>query len=188
MIAFLPGRTIRVATSPAIAFTLALSLMGCSGTIPSILSASASERLASPRLETSDNRVDPSAAIALLTALRAQNGHGPVRISPRLTAIATSQARAMAAADEMSHEVAGAFPKRMEAGGYDAAIAAENIGAGYRSLAEAMRGWRDSPPHLANMLLPDVTEIGIASASGKASKYGIYWSLVLARPSTIKTQ
>ena len=49
-------------------------------------------------------------------------------------------------------------------------------------LAEAFAGWRNSPDHNKNMLRPDMTMMGIAAASAAGSKYGIYWSLVLAHP------
>jgi uncharacterized protein YkwD len=58
----------------------------------------------------------------------------------------------------------------------------ENIGAGYQTLAEAFSGWRDSPPHRANMLNPNVTKMGIAAVYAPASKYKVFWSLILAKP------
>jgi uncharacterized protein YkwD len=58
----------------------------------------------------------------------------------------------------------------------------ENIGAGYHTLAEAFSGWRDSPPHRANMLNGNVTKMGIAAAYAPQSKYKVFWSLILARP------
>ena len=73
--------------------------------------------------------------------------------------------------------------RRLAAGGYDAAVAAENIGAGYHTLNEAFAGWRASSHHRANMLKKDVTKIGdSAAAYNKSSKFKDFWSLVLARP------
>jgi uncharacterized protein YkwD len=49
-------------------------------------------------------------------------------------------------------------------------------------LAEAFSGWRDSPPHRANMLNGNVTKMGIAAAYAPQSKYKVFWSLILAKP------
>ena len=59
-------------------------------------------------------------------------------------------------------------------------VAVENIGAGYHTLAEAFSGWRDSPPHRANMLNGSVTRMGIAAVYTPKSKYKVYWALILA--------
>ena len=47
--------------------------------------------------------------------------------------------------------------------GLAGSVAVENISAGYHTLAEAFSGWRDSPPHRANMLNRGVTRLGIAA-------------------------
>jgi len=90
----------------------------------------------------------------------------------------------MAAVDQVGHSVkgAGSFEKRLAASGFDAGIAVENVGAGYRTLAEAFSGWRDSPSHNANMLKAGVTRLGIGTAYAPKSKYKVYWSLILAKP------
>src|SRR5262249_61661298 len=69
-----------------------------------------------------------------------------------------------------------------KASGYDAKTAAENISAGYQTLAEAFSGWRDSTPHRANMLLAGATRMGIAAVYTPASKYKVYWAMILADP------
>ena len=66
--------------------------------------------------------------------------------------------------------------------GSDAKVAAENIGAGYHTLAQAFSGWRDLPSHRKNMLLPGATHIGIATAYAPQSKYKVFWALILAAP------
>jgi uncharacterized protein YkwD len=125
--------------------------------------------------------VDPAKAAQLISAFRAQHGLPPVVVSSRLVAVAAAQARTMAAQDTMSHTVAGQFETRMEAAGYDAEVAAENIGEGYQSLAEALEGWTQSPEHRAN-LLRDVTEIGIATGYTPQGRSNVFWSLELAKP------
>jgi uncharacterized protein YkwD len=49
-------------------------------------------------------------------------------------------------------------------------------------MAEAFSGWRDSPPHRANMLNGNVTKMGIAAVYAPKSKYKVFWSLILAKP------
>jgi uncharacterized protein YkwD len=128
--------------------------------------------------------VDPAAAARLISDYRRSHGLSPVTLNPQLMAIAAKHSRAMASADKMSHVLAGegSFERRLSAGGYDAAIAAENVAAGHRNLDEAFAGWKASPGHNANMLKPGVTQMGIAVAYAQNSKYGNFWTLVLAEP------
>jgi uncharacterized protein YkwD len=65
--------------------------------------------------------------------------------------------------------------------GFPVKAAVENVGAGYH-LAEAFSGWRDSPPHRANMLKPGVTRMGIAAVYAPNSKYKVFWTLIMASP------
>ena len=90
--------------------------------------------------------------------------------------------QAMASRDTLSHDVARSFHDRLKGGGYRARTAAENVGAGYHTLAQAFSGWRDSPPHRANMLLKGATRMGIAAVYAPKSKYKVFWALILAEP------
>lgn len=169
--------------APLLVLGIAVPLAGCFGQFFSSQPATtAATSNLYTRLETTTVAVNPAEAASIISGFRANNGRGRVVVSARLNAIAAAQAKAMASADRMSHSIGGSFRSRMSAGGYDAAVAAENIGAGYRTLAEAFSGWRDSSQHRANMLLDGVTEIGIATAYAPGSKYKVYWSLVLAGP------
>jgi uncharacterized protein YkwD len=133
-------------------------------------------------LAHTDAVVDANAAQSMISGYRSNNGLGPVTIDPELTRLATEQARAMAARDKLDHDVAHPFSERIQKSGYDAAVAVENISAGYHTLAEAFSGWRDSPPHRANMLNRNVTKMGIAAVYSPQSKYKVYWALILAKP------
>ena len=124
--------------------------------------------------------LDAATAASMLSGYRANNGLAAVTIDPDLTRLAEAQARAMAARDKLDHNVIRAFPERLKAGGYQASVAAENIGAGYHTLAEAFSGWRDSPPHRANMLNRGVARMGIAAVYAPGSKYKVFWALILA--------
>jgi len=93
---------------------------------------------------------------------------------------AQAQAQAMARSNKFEHSAGGEFKSRISSSGFDAAIAVENIGAGYHTLAEAFSGWRDSPPHRSNMLKSGVTKMGIAAVYAPNTKYKVFWTLILA--------
>jgi uncharacterized protein YkwD len=93
----------------------------------------------------------------------------------------------MATRDKLDHDVAGNFQQRLKKSGYRASTGAENIGAGYHTLAEAFSGWRDSPGHKANMLLKGATHMGIAAVYVPNTKYKVFWALVLASPDNPRT-
>ena len=135
-------------------------------------------------LESREIGVDTGEAVRILSDYRRKHGLGPVKLDPKLTRIAADHALKMASANKVAHVLIGegSFARRLRVGGYDASIASENIGAGYDSLAEAFAGWRKSRGHNKNLLTPEVTVIGIARADAPGSKYGTYWSLVLAHP------
>jgi uncharacterized protein YkwD len=162
----------------SLASTLALALAGCGGT-PEPLSSEPSfyRSMAHP-----DAQVDSEAAASMISGYRKNNGLGAVSVDPVLTRIAEQQARAMAKRDKLDHNAGGPFAQRMKSSGYAYKVGAENIGAGYHTLAEAFSGWRDSPPHRANMLLTGVTRMGIASVYAPNSKYKVFWALVVAAP------
>jgi uncharacterized protein YkwD len=133
-------------------------------------------------LATADAKVDAKAAASMISGYRRNNGLGIVTLDDKLMRMAEQQARAMASKDKFEHDAAGPFAQRVKRSGYDAKVAVENIGAGYHTLAEAFSGWRDSPPHRANMLHSGVTKMGIAAAYSPNSKYKVFWALVLAAP------
>jgi uncharacterized protein YkwD len=126
--------------------------------------------------------LDTAAAASMISGYRANNNLPAVTLDPELTRLAQVQADIMAKRDKLDHSAGKPFVARLKASGYDAKSAAENISAGYHTLAEAFSGWRDSPPHRANMLLAGATRIGIAAVYTPASKYKVYWSLILAEP------
>ena len=136
------------------------------------------ENLASP-----EAKVDGAAAASMISDYRRNNGLGLVELDPTLTRMAEDHARAMAKIDKVTHDPGGrGLKQRLQAVSFNAKAAAENVGAGYQTLAEAFSGWRDSPSHNKNMLAPTVTKLGIGTAYAPKSKYKVYWALVLAEP------
>ena len=124
--------------------------------------------------------LDPVAAASMISLYRQNNGLGTVVVDPGLMKLAEEQSQAMASRNKMDHDVKAPLAKRLGASGYPATVAVENVSAGYHTLAEAFSGWRDSPPHRANMLHNGVTKLGIAASYAPNTKYKVFWTLILA--------
>jgi uncharacterized protein YkwD len=126
--------------------------------------------------------LDAVTAASMISGYRGNNGLSAVSVDPDLMKMAQAQAQAMASRDKLDHNIIRSLNERLKAQGYRARNAAENIGAGYHTLAEAFSGWRDSPGHRANMLLEGATRMGIAAVYVPKSKYKVFWALILAAP------
>ena len=124
--------------------------------------------------------LDPQAAAIMISQYRQNNGLATVVVDPDLMKLAEQQSQAMASQNKLDHDVRAPLAKRLNASGYPATLAVENISAGYHTLAEAFSGWRDSPPHRANMLKNGVTKLGIAASYAPNTKYKVFWTLILA--------
>jgi uncharacterized protein YkwD len=124
--------------------------------------------------------LDPIAAASMISQYRQNNGLGGVTVDPDLMQLAEAQSGAMAARNKLDHDVRAPLAKRLAGAGYPATVAVENVSAGYHTLAEAFSGWRDSPPHKANMLKTGVTKLGIAASYAPNTKYKVFWTLILA--------
>jgi uncharacterized protein YkwD len=116
----------------------------------------------------------------MISLYRKNNRLGAVVIDRELMKVAEAQAQAMASRNKLDHDAKAPLPKRLQAAGYQATLAVENVSAGYHTLAEAFSGWRDSPPHRANMLQDGVTKMGIAASYAPNTKYKVFWTLILA--------
>ena len=105
--------------------------------------------------------------------------HGEVRVvrDATLDRIALEQARAMAARDNLSHEVLGPFTGRIAPA--RAGRAAENIAYGYESFEKTLGQWIDSSGHRKNLLLHNASRVGVASAKDASGKR-TYWAMVIA--------
>jgi uncharacterized protein YkwD len=136
-------------------------------------------------LSAPGSEVDSAAAASMISGYRKNNGRGPVTVDPVLTQIAKAHASEMAAKTKVGHDVgSGNLDVRAKARGYDYKRISENVAGGYQTLAEAFSGWRDSPDHKKNMLMPQATRIGIAVAQAPGYKYKVFWAMVVAEPET----
>ena len=125
-------------------------------------------------------KLDPVAAASMISLYRQNNSLGAVAVDPELMKLAEQQSQAMASRNKLDHDVKAPLAKRLNASGYPATVAVENVSAGYHTMAEAFSGWRDSPPHRANMLKSGVTKLGIAATYAPNTKYKVFWTLILA--------
>jgi hypothetical protein len=105
--------------------------------------------------------------------------HGEVRVvrDATLDRIALEQARAMAAKNDLSHDVLGPFTRRIAPA--RAGRAAENIAYGYESFEQTLGQWIDSSGHRKNLLLHNASRVGIARAMDASGKR-TYWAMVIA--------
>jgi uncharacterized protein YkwD len=121
---------------------------------------------------------------------RVANGIAKVDPDAALQRAARYFADYMARTDRYGHTADGAEPsERAKARGYDYCHIAENIAYSYSSAPvsteelarQAVEGWKQSPGHRRNMLLPAVTDIGIAVA--RSPRSGRYYSVqMFGRP------
>jgi uncharacterized protein YkwD len=162
-------------TRAIIAIIGLLALGGCAGDMPSTEQPTMYLSMAN-----GGAKLDPEAAASMISLYRQNNGLGSVVVDPELMKLAESQSQVMASHNKLDHDVKAPLAKRLNAAGYPAALAVENVSAGYHTLAEAFSGWRDSPPHRENMLKNGVTKLGIAASYAPNTKYKVFWTLILA--------
>src|SRR5262245_58253212 len=113
----------------------------------------------------------------MISDFRLKHGEKRVTLDATLTRIAHDQAQAMAAKDQLDHDVLGRFTSRVEPAG--AGRAAENIAYGYESFPKTLDQWINSSGHRKNLLLPGATRVGVASV--KSARTGrMYWAMVIA--------
>src|SRR5262249_18235801 len=110
-----------------------------------------------------------------ISAFRHEHGLSAVRIDPTLTRLAREQAEAMAAANKLDHGIRAPFASRIAA--YSTDRAAENVAMGNTTFPATFEQWKNSAGHRSNLLIRDVSRIGIASASSGGRTY---WALILA--------
>lgn len=116
---------------------------------------------------------------------RAKAGLPPLKENALLAQAALTHAHAMAAGDFFAHDnlLTGTGPaERVRATGYQWMVVAENIFAGAEVPIVAVQSWMDSPGHRANILHPQVREIGVGYAFDPTdvfpksdSPYRHYW-------------
>lgn len=129
----------------------------------------------------SSTRLDVEHARKLINDYRKKHGLKPLQLSPELTNAAKEHSRDLARWDRISHYGSdGSNPwDRVKRAGYDARLAAENVGTGQASFEEVLKGWQQSPGHNKNLLMADAQHMGIALVKDPKTEFKTFWTLVL---------
>ncbi len=132
----------------------------------------------------SQTSLDPQLARDLVNQYRADKGLKPLKLNAELTAAAKAHSRDLAKWDRISHYGSdGSNPwDRVKRTGFNARLAAENVGTGQVDFKEVLRGWKDSEGHNKNLLLPDATHMGIALVQDPRTEFKSFWTLVIGAP------
>jgi uncharacterized protein YkwD len=132
----------------------------------------------------STTRLDAEKARELVNAYRKQKGLRPLKLQPALTEAARAHSHDLAKWDRISHFGSdGSNPwDRVKRVGYNARLAAENVGTGQASIDEVMKGWQASPGHNKNLLIADAQHMGIALVHDPKTEFKTFWTLVIASP------
>ena len=132
----------------------------------------------------SHTTLDADKARELINTYRKQKGLKPLKLNAELTAAAKSHSRDLAKWDRISHYGSdGSNPwDRVKRTGFQARLAAENVGTGQIDFQEVLRGWEESPGHNKNLLLADATHMGIALVQDPKTEFKSFWTLVVASP------
>lgn len=130
-------------------------------------------------LASSGARADSTSARDIINGYRANLGLAPLAIDPALTAFAQASADAMARSGSIDATRHAPPAERLAGAGIKVRQASENASGGYYTVSDAFSGWRGSPRHDATLRLASGRRMGIASSYNPASKYKVYWTLVV---------
>lgn len=121
------------------------------------------------------------AAREAINRYRKEKGLKPLQLNAALTNAAKAHAKDLAKWDRISHFGSdGSNPwDRVKRAGYNAKLAAENVGTGQASFEEVLKGWKDSPGHNKNLLLSDADHMGIALVHEPKTEFKTFWALVV---------
>jgi uncharacterized protein YkwD len=132
----------------------------------------------------SSTRLDAERARDLVNAYRKEKGLRALKLQPALTEAARAHSRDLARWDRISHFGSdGSNPwDRVKRAGYNARLAAENVGTGQVTIDEVIKGWQGSPGHNKNLLLGEAEHMGIALVQDSKTEFKTFWTLVIASP------
>jgi uncharacterized protein YkwD len=125
--------------------------------------------------------LDADKARDMINAYRKQKGLKPLKLNAALTEAAKAHSKDLAKWDRISHYGSdGSNPwDRVKRAGYNAKVAAENVGTGPINMQEVLKGWQQSPGHNKNLLLADVEHMGIALVQDPRTEFKTFWTLVV---------
>jgi uncharacterized protein YkwD len=110
---------------------------------------------------------DEARVLGAIDARRVRQGLAPLRPDPVLAALARRHSAAMLAAGTVAHVLRGGedVVDRLRSARVAFRVASENVARGEDAL-DAHRAVEDSPAHLANLLSPQVRDVGVGVALG----------------------
>ncbi|WAL59718.1 CAP domain-containing protein [Thermocoleostomius sinensis] len=141
---------------------------------------------AAPATQTSNSFIQ--AVLDLTNLQRRQAGLQPLRLNDKLAVAAQFHSTDMARNDFFSHTGSNGSSvfDRVTSAGYNYALAAENIAAGYATPHAVVKAWMNSPGHRANILYPGLREIGIGfyfmDIDPGTTTYRYYWTQNFGTP------
>jgi uncharacterized protein YkwD len=119
--------------------------------------------------------------IDLMNEERAREKLPPLKPSDKLMLAARNHAQNMAKQEKGSHVLDDKTPiDRAKDVGYAFRQLGENWASGQKTNALAIKQWMDSPPHRANILKKEFTEIGVGIA--KSAKGKLYYCQLFGTP------
>ena len=126
-----------------------------------------------------------NAGLLKVNEVRRKFALAPFSSDPNLQKAAQTHADLMARTGKYGHDIGAGtqFPKRLAAAGFDGS-AGENLGVGYRSVDDAIKGWLDSPKHRKILLRRNFDRAGFAysfNRSGRNPRYTHFWVLLAGR-------
>jgi uncharacterized protein YkwD len=132
----------------------------------------------------STTKLDPEKARDLINAYRRQQRLKPLKLNIELTHAAKAHSKDLARWDRISHYGSdGSNPSdRVKRSGYDARLAAENVGTGQSTFEEVLKAWQASHGHNKNLLLRDAEHMGIALVQDSKTEFKTFWTLVVGAP------
>lgn len=123
---------------------------------------------------------DTQRMVSLVNAQRATHGLPALRTSGKLARAAQAHACDNAVRVSYSHYGSDGsdLGMRLRRVGYRLSTAAENTGLGFSDPEQLVSYWMKSPGHKANILNPNITELGLGQADGARPT----WVLDFGRP------
>ena len=115
--------------------------------------------------------------LASINAQRAAGGAGPLQLCASLGRAASDHTADQAAHDLMTHTGSdgSTMVTRVGRAGYAGwSAVAENVAAGYQTVAAVMNGWMNSTGHRTNLLNPAYTDVGVGQVPSAGGT--IYWT------------
>jgi uncharacterized protein YkwD len=142
------------------------------------------ERSASQTAPSPTNQNFISRVLELTNIERSKLGFSPLTFNTQLLNAAATHSQNMALQDFFSHtgKDGSSLASRISATGYQFSAAAENIAAGSSTPEQVVSSWMNSSGHRANILNPNLKEIGIsyyflANDTGSVN-FNHYWTQV----------